>query len=91
MIVVKTQYSVLHPELLCSRERVLGQFFSVKNMTTQTYTGDLTVFVSGVIVDAFACVTAGAILCFHVLVSGKNTSLCYRNRIQNVKHLTDRS
>ena len=82
-------FLVFHQDLLTFYQGIVYQFVRVQIDAVQTDSGDLAVFVGGVIVDALCGVAAAGIDCFFIHLTHMDTALCLGNASQNVKHLAD--
>ena len=82
--------SVLHINLLCSDKRILGEDFRSEICIAQSNTGDLSVFVCGVIIYTCMGITTAGVYCFFKSIANFYRALRLDDRIKNVKELTDR-
>lgn len=86
---IHSTFLVFHQDLLTFYQGIVYQLVRVQIDAVQTDSGDLAVFVGGVIVDALCGVAAAGIDCFFIKLSYLYAALllCYGS--QNMKHLAD--
>ena len=82
-------FLVFHADLLSFDKGIGMRFVSVQVDASHSYPCNLTVFVSGIIIDAFRCIAAAGVDRFFVKVTDFYASLLLGNTAENVKYLAD--
>ena len=84
-------YLVFHPDLWLGVEREKGYMVSIQVSVVHRYTGDLWVFIGGVIIDSVIGVAAACIDGFFEDTAYPCAAFLLGNRSKNVEKLIDRS
>ena len=82
-------FLVFHADLLTCHKSITEKPIRIQICSIQPHTGDLAVFIGGVIVYAFCCVAAAGVDSFFVKLSDFYAALLLGNGTQNVKQLAD--
>ena len=75
--------------MLDFHQRVLDGCVVIQILVVHIYTGDLAIFIGGVVIYACIRVAAAGVYGFFKSVPDSDATLLLRNRAQNMKELTD--